>query len=254
MEKKNNDKLYLFHQGTYYQAYEYLGAHPYQDGYIFRTWAPNATKIQVLGDFNNWDNTAHPMTRLNKEGVWEAYIPGAKAFDKYKFEITDKKNFARLKADPYAFHAETPPLTASKVYDVSGYEWHDSDWMDSRKKLFSEKKYSVPMNIYEMHLESWKKKENGDPYTYRELASELAPYVKQMGYTHIELLPVLEHPFGGSWGYQVTGFFAPTSRFGTPKDFMYFVDEMHKAGIGVILDLVPAHFPKDAHGLNEFDG
>ncbi len=255
VSRKNDVAPYLFNQGTNFKAYLYLGSHfDVSDGKevcVFRVWAPNADTVSVCGDFADWEKGI-PMRRCSG-GIWEALVEGVKIYDCYKYRIV---NGGRVlyKADPYAFHAETPPLTASKVYDVSGYKWHDSDWMDSRKKLFSEKKYSVPMNIYEMHLESWKKKENGDPYTYRELASELAPYVKQMGYTHIELLPVMEHPFGGSWGYQVTGFFAPTSRFGTPKDFMYFVDEMHKAGIGVILDWVPAHFPKDAHGLYEFDG
>ena len=251
MEKKDNEQLYLFHQGTYYQAYEYLGAHPYKDGYIFRTWAPNATKIQVLGDFNNWDNTAHPMTRLNKEGVWEAYIPGAKAFDKYKFEITDKKNFARLKADPYAFMNETNGRTASILYDIEGYNWKDSGYIKHRNSRTS---YSSAMNIYEVNLGSWKKQSDCSYYTYRMLADELIPYVVDMGYTHIELMPITEYPFDGSWGYQVTGYFSPTSRFGTPHDFMYFVDKCHENGIAVILDWVPAHFPKDDFALIEYDG
>ena len=251
MEKKNNDKLYLFHQGTYYQAYEYLGAHPYQDGYIFRTWAPNATKIQVLGDFNNWDNTAHPMTRLNKEGVWEAFIPVAKALDKYKFEITDKHNFARLKADPYAFMNETNGRTASILFDIEGYEWKDSGYLKYRNRKNS---YSSAMNIYEVNLGSWKKQSDCSYYTYRMLADELVPYVVDMGYTHIELMPITEYPFDGSWGYQVTGYFSPTSRFGTPHDFMYFVDKCRENGIAVILDWVPAHFPKDDFALIEYDG
>ena len=251
MEKKNNDQLYLFHQGTYYQAYEYLGAHPYKDGYIFRTWAPNATKIQVLGDFNNWDNTASPMTRLNKEGVWEAFIPGAKALDKYKFEITDKHNFARLKADPYAFMNETNGRTASILFDIEGYEWKDSGYLKYRNRKNS---YSSAMNIYEVNLGSWKKQSDCSYYTYRMLADELVPYVVDMGYTHIELMPITEYPFDGSWGYQVTGYFSPTSRFGTPHDFMYFVDKCHENGIAVILDWVPAHFPKDDFALIEYDG
>ena len=251
MEKKNNEQLYLFHQGTYYQAYEYLGAHPYKDGYIFRTWAPNATKIQVLGDFNNWDNTASPMTRLNKEGIWEAFVPGAKALDKYKFEITDKNNFARLKADPYAFMNETNGKTASILFDIEGYDWKDSGYIKYRN---SKNVYSSAMNIYEVNLGSWKKQSDCSYYTYRMLADELVPYVVDMGYTHIELMPITEYPYDGSWGYQVTGYFSPTSRFGTPHDFMYFVDKCHENGISVILDWVPAHFPKDDFGLIEYDG
>ncbi len=253
--KKNDVAPYLFNQGTNFKAYLYLGSHfEVRDGIkvcVFRVWAPNADSVSVCGDFCGWD-CGVPMCRCSG-GIWEAEIPNVKIYDCYKYRIVNGDKVL-YKADPYAFHAETPPYTASKVYDISGYEWHDSEWMKNRRKLHEEKKYAVPMNIYEMHLESWKKKEDGNPYTYRELAAELAPYVKRMGYTHIELLPVMEHPFGGSWGYQVTGYFAPTSRFGTPQDFMYFIDEMHKAGIGVILDWVPAHFPKDAHGLYEFDG
>ncbi len=253
--KKNDMAPYLFNQGTNFKAYLYLGSHfeirDENEVCVFRVWAPNADMVSVCGDFCNWDEGI-PMRR-SSGGIWEAEISGVKVYDCYKYRIVNGGR-VMYKADPYAFHAETPPYTASKVYDISGYEWHDGEWMKQRRKLHDEKKYAVPMNIYEMHLESWKKKEDGNPYTYRELAGELAPYVKRMGYTHVELLPVMEHPFGGSWGYQVTGYFAPTSRFGTPKDFMFFVDEMHKAGIGVILDWVPAHFPKDAHGLYEFDG
>ena len=253
--KKNDIAPYLFNQGTNFNSYLYLGAHPEERGNdkvcLFRVWAPNADMVFVCGDFCGWDEGV-PMKKLSG-GIWETEIRDVKVYDRYKYRIINGDK-TLYKADPYAFHTETPPYTASKVYDISGYEWHDDAWMTERQRLNGEKKYAVPLNIYEMHLESWKRKENGDPYTYRELASELAPYIKQMGYTHIELLPVMEHPFGGSWGYQVTGYFAPTSRFGTPHDLMYFIDEMHKAGIGVILDWVPAHFPKDAHGLYEFDG
>ncbi len=253
--KKNDIAPYLFNQGTNFKSYLYLGSHfLWKNGKkvcIFRVWAPNADSVSVCGDFCTWDEGI-PMRRQSG-GIWEAEIENVNVYDCYKYRIINGGKVF-YKADPYAFHTETPPATASKVYDLSGYKWQDGEWMKERKKLYDEKKYAVPLNIYELHAESWKKKEDGNPYTYRELASELAPYVKQMGYTHIELLPVMEHPFGGSWGYQVTGYFAPTSRFGTPQDFMYFVDTMHKAGIGVILDWVPAHFPKDAHGLYEFDG
>ncbi|MBE5736668.1 MAG: 1,4-alpha-glucan branching protein GlgB [Clostridiales bacterium] len=254
--KNKNDQLYLFHQGTYYQAYEFLGAHPHtegdQTGYIFRTWAPNASKVSVLGDFNGWNNTAHVCNKINKDGIWEVFVPNAKPMDNYKFEICDKKGFARLKADPYAFLNETNGNTASKVFDIEGYDWHDQGYMEYRR---SKNHYTSPMNIYEVNLGSWKKNiDDCSYYTYHQLADELVPYVVNMGYTHIELMPITEYPFDGSWGYQVTGYFSPTSRFGTPHDFMYFVDKCHESGLGVILDWVPAHFPKDAHGLIEFDG
>ena len=251
MEKKDNDQLYLFHQGTYYQAYEYMGAHPYKDGYIFRTWAPNATRVQVLGDFNGWNNEASPMKKISKDGVWETYVPNAKALDNYKFEITDKNNYARLKADPYAFMNETNGKTASILYDIDGYEWGDEGFIKYRN---TKNVYTSAMNIYEVNLGSWKKQSDCSYYTYRMLADELVPYVVDMGYTHIELMPITEYPYDGSWGYQVTGYFSPTSRFGTPHDFMYFIDKCHENGISVILDWVPAHFPKDDFGLIEFDG
>ena len=251
MEKKDNEQLYLFHQGTYYQAYEYLGAHPYKDGYIFRTWAPNATKIQVLGDFNGWNNTTHPMKKISKEGIWEAYVPGAKTYDKYKFEITDKKNFARLKADPYAFMNETNGRTASILFDIEGYKWNDSGYLKYREQ---KNPYTSAMNIYEVNLGSWKKQSDCSYYTYRMMADELIPYVVELGYTHIELMPITEYPYDGSWGYQVTGYYSPTSRFGNPHDFMYFIDKCHENGISVILDWVPAHFPKDDFALIEYDG
>ena len=251
MEKKDNDQLYLFHQGTYYQAYEYMGAHPYKDGYIFRTWAPNATRVQIVGDFNGWDSSANPMKKISKDGVWEGYVANAKALDNYKFEIIDKNNYARLKADPYAFMNETNGRTASKLYDIEGYEWNDAGYLKYRN---SKNVYNSAMNIYEVNLGSWKKQLNCDYYTYRMMADELVPYVVDMGYTHIELMPITEYPYDGSWGYQVTGYFSPTSRFGTPHDFMYFIDKCHENGISVILDWVPAHFPKDDFGLIEFDG
>ncbi len=246
--------LYFFHQGNNSKAYEYLGAH-FEEGtdkVVFRVWAPNAKSVSVIGDFNSWDKTAAPMQKLSDGETWETAVSGVKEFDKYKYYIVSADGQGELeKADPYAFHAETRPGTASKVYSMDGYDWKDSAWLEERK---TKDVYSSPMNIYEVHAGSWKMHEDGNPYTYRELAKELVPYVKKMGYTHIELMPISEFPFDGSWGYQVTGYFAATSRFGTPHDFMHFVDVCHKNGIGVILDWVPAHFPKDAHGLAEFDG
>ena len=247
--------MYLFHQGTYYQAYEYMGAHPYSNenetGYVFRTWAPNAKSVSVMGDFNGGNNNAHHMKKISKNGIWEVYVPNAKAMDMYKFEVTDSKGYARLKADPYGFMQETNGKTASILYDISGYKWNDSGYMKYRK---TKNHYTSAMNIYEVNLTSWKKQSDCSYYTYRMLADELVPYVVDMGYTHIELMPITEYPFDGSWGYQVTGYFAPTSRLGTPHDFMYFIDKCHENGISVILDWVPAHFPKDDHGLIEFDG
>ncbi len=255
MKKTNQKELYLFHQGTYYCAYEFLGAHPCvrnrKKGYVFRTWAPNATRINVLGDFNNWDNTKNPMERISKQGVWEAFVENVQQFQKYKFEIIDKKGFARLKADPYGFMQETNGKTASIIYDVAGYEWKDGAFLEYRAK---KNNYTSPMNIYEVNFGSFKKQNDCSYYTYKMLADELIPYVVEMGYTHIEIMPITEYPFDGSWGYQVTGYFAPTSRFGEPKDFMYFVDRCHQNGLQVILDWVPAHFPKDDYGLIEFDG
>ena len=254
MENKK-EKIYLFHQGTYTHAYELMGCHPFEDengkGYVFRTWAPSAKAIAVLGDFNNWDNTAHPLTKISKEGVWEVFVYGAESGHKYKFEITDSTGYKRLKADPYAFANETNGKTASIVYDIEGYEWEDEGFIEYRNKRDN---YKSPMNIYEVNFASWKKQSDCSYYTYKMLADELVPYVVEMGYTHIELMPITEYPYDGSWGYQVTGYFAPTSRFGTPKDFMYFVDKCHQNGISVIIDWVPAHFPKDPHGLIEFDG
>ncbi len=255
MEKKDNLQQYLFHQGTYYHAYEYLGCHPMQkngkQGFVFRTWAPNAKAINLLGDFNGWNNKAHPMEKVSEQGIWEVWVEDVKVFQMYKYEIIDQKDYARLKSDPYAFMQETNGKTASIVYDIEGYEWHDQGYIDYRNK---KNNYESPMNIYEVNFGSWKKQADCSYYTYRMLADELVPYVVDMGYTHIEIMPITEYPFDGSWGYQVTGYFAPTSRFGEPKDFMYFVDKCHEYGISVIIDWVPAHFPKDAHGLIEYDG
>ena len=253
MAKTGDMAAYLFHQGTNYKAYDYLGAHKTDKGMTFRVWAPNAEKIYVVGDFNGWQET-HPMEVVTKGGVWEATLPAAEVRpgDKYKYKIYCDGR-AVCKADPYAIQSELPPATASVIGDIDGYEWRDSGWLEHRKSKAG-KFASEPLNIYELHLGSWKRHEDGSFYTYAEIASELAPYVKQMGYTHIELMPVMEHPFDGSWGYQVCSYYAPTARYGSPKDFMAFIDSMHEAGIGVILDWVPAHFPKDEHGLYEFDG
>ena len=254
MEKKN-EQIYLFHQGTYYHAYDLMGCHPEKrngvEGYVFRTWAPNARAINVVGDFNGWNNTISPMKKISEQGVWEAFIPDVKELQMYKYEVVDSTGFARLKGDPYAFMQETNGKTASIVYDIEGYEWQDKGYIEYRNR---KNNYSTPMNIYEVNFGSWKKQSDCSYYTYRMLADELVPYVVEMGYTHIELMPISEYPFDGSWGYQVTGYYAPTSRFGTPKDFMYFIDKCHENGISVILDWVPAHFPKDEHGLIEFDG
>ena len=245
---------YLFHQGTARSAYEYMGAHAAThngvDGYMFRVWAPRAQAVSVVGDFNSWDQAAYPMEKIT-DGIWERFVPGGQTYDAYKFAVTGADGVVRLKADPYAFHAETRPGTASKLYTIDGYAWGDEAW---RKKRHGQPVYTAPLNIYEVHLGSWRRRENGDFIDYRDLARQLAPYVKDMGFNFIELLPVTEYPFDASWGYQCTGYYAPTSRYGTPQDFMYFVDYMHQNGIGVILDWVPSHFCKDAHGLYEFDG
>ena len=250
MAKNTDLPLYLFHEGTNAKAYEYLGSHPDGDSVVFRVWAPNAQRVCVAGDFNGWNPDCDPMEKIS-DGVWECRVKGVKKYDAYKYSITAQDGRTFYKADPYAFHAETRPGTASKYYDSLDFEWTDSKWLKKRK---SSSIYSSPVNIYEVHAGSWQTYADGNNLPYRELADRLIPYVVEMGYTHIELLPIMEHPFDGSWGYQVTGYFAPTSRYGTPEDFAYFVDAAHKAGIGVILDWVPAHFPKDAFGLYEFDG
>ena len=253
--KQNNAAAYLFHEGTNYFAYKYFGVHFENGEYVFRVWAPNADSAYVTGHFNFWSK-ADPMYAVDDAGIWECRISPERFGDGYGYKyLFINKGREIYKSDPYAFYSELPPETASRCYDISAYNWNDQKWMKDRKKKFTrERVASQPINIYEVHLESWKRREDGTLLTYKELAEELAPYVIQMGYTHIELLPITEYPFDGSWGYQVTGYFAPTSRFGTPKDFMEFVDIMHTAGIGVILDWVPAHFPKDAHGLCEYDG
>ena len=249
---------YLFGEGTHYQIYDKLGAHPknYQgkDGFYFAVWAPHAAAVSVVGDFNNWDPDADPMEVLETSGIYEAFIPGLKEGELYKFAITTQSGKVLFKSDPYAFGGEYRPGTASITRDISGFKWKDNTWMAKRE---TEDLTTSPLSIYEVHLGSWRKanrEEKDGYYTYIEAAHELAAYVKDMGYTHVELMGIAEHPYDGSWGYQVTGYYAPTSRYGTAAEFMYFVNYMHKHGIGVILDWVPAHFPKDAHGLADFDG
>ena len=249
---------YLFGQGTHYEIYEKLGAHPKiyqnQDGMYFAVWAPHADKVSLVGDFNEWNPDKSPMTVLEDSGIWEIFIPGMTAGQLYKYAITTHTGKILFKADPYAFSGEYRPGTASVTADIDSFSWNDEKWMTARINAAPE---TSPLSIYEVHLGSWKRKnrlEKDGYYTYKEAAHELAAYVKEMGYTHVELMGIAEHPFDGSWGYQVTGYFAPTSRYGLPTDFMYFVNYLHKQGIGVILDWVPAHFPKDAHGLADFDG
>ncbi|MBQ7770276.1 MAG: 1,4-alpha-glucan branching protein GlgB [Clostridia bacterium] len=259
MEVFNADyPLHLFHHGENFKSYELMGAHPMtlnkKRGYLFRVWAPRAVSVSIIGEFNDWNETTHVMQRMIDGETFELFIPGLKQFDIYKYCIKTQDGRTLYKADPYAFHAETPgteSANASKLYDLKGYKWSDKTYLDKQKHTNI---YAAPMNIYEVNLLSWKKHSDGSYLTYRELAKELVDYVVKMGYTHVELMPVTEHPFDGSWGYQVSGYYAVTSRLGTPHDFMYLIDCFHKANIGVILDWVPAHFPKDAFGLYEFDG
>ncbi len=248
-------ELREFNGGTNYHCYKFLGATPASiydcQGYSFAVWAPNAQSVSVVGDFNNWDKTSHPMNPQGSSGVWHAFIDGVRDGQCYKFYIVDKSGNGHFKADPYARYAQLRPETASVTYDISGFEWSDESWLKNRSKTSP---YESPMNIYEMHLGSWKTHDDGSYLTYSELADELVPYLKEMGYTHVELMPISEYPFDGSWGYQVTGYFAATSRYGTPKELMYFIDKCHQNNISVIMDWVPAHFPRDEHGLARFDG
>lgn len=251
---ENDVPLYLFHEGSNSNAYEYFGSHrKNKNTVVFRVWAPDAKNVSVTGDFNDWSETENPMKPLkNSGGVWEAEIKNIKPYDMYKYCITAADGRTLMKCDPYGFHMETRPGTATKYYEIDDcYEWHDEKWVEGRN---GKNIYESPVNIYEIHAGSWKQYDDGNFYSYRALADALVPYVKKMGYTHIEFMPLTEYPFDGSWGYQVTGYFAATSRYGEPKDLMYLVDKCHENGIGVILDWVPAHFPKDANGLYEFDG
>ena len=250
---ENDVPLYLFHEGSNSNAYEYFGSHrKNKNTVVFRVWAPDAKNVSVTGDFNDWSETENPMKQLkNSGGVWEAEIKNIKPYDMYKYCITAADGRTLMKCDPYGFHMETRPGTATKYYEIDDcYEWHDEKWVEGRN---GKNIYESPVNIYEIHAGSWKQYDDGNFYSYRALADSLVPYVKKMGYTHIEFMPLTEYPFDGSWGYQVTGYFAATSRYGEPKDLMYLVDKCHENGIGVILDWVPAHFPKDENGLYEFD-
>jgi 1,4-alpha-glucan branching enzyme len=249
------DDLYLYNEGSHFRIYDKLGAHPQvvdgQEGTYFAVWAPNAKSVSVIGEFNNWQSSKHNLHAYDKSGVWGGFIPGVSRGDLYKYHIQGRQsNYISQRADPIAFFSETPPRTASIVWDLS-YNWEDQNWMQKRNQFNS---HSAPVSIYEIHLGSWRRKEDNTFLTYHESAVQLAEYVKQMGFTHVELLPLMEHPFYGSWGYQTTGYFAPTSRYGTPQDLMYFIDYLHQNDIGVILDWVPAHFPDDKHALSYFDG
>jgi 1,4-alpha-glucan branching enzyme len=252
-----NDDLFLFNEGSHYRLYEKLGAHPLMvdgvEGTYFAVWAPNAKQVSVMGEFNGWDKLSHQLYPKGQSGIWEGFIPGVAKGTIYKYYlISHHRGYHVEKADPFAFHTETPPKTASIAWDLD-YSWGDLAWMEKRRACNA---LDAPISIYEVHLGSWRRvpEEGNRHLSYRELAPRLAEYVKQLGFTHVEFLPVMEHPFYGSWGYQVTGYFAPTSRYGTPQDFMYLVDYLHQHDIGVILDWVPSHFPNDEHGLGYFDG
>jgi 1,4-alpha-glucan branching enzyme len=247
--------LFLFHEGNLFRSYRVFGAHLDQlqgiRGVRFTLWAPRAANVSVVGTFNGWQGGLNPMERIRDSGVWTSFIPDAKEGDLYKYEIQTSRGDTFLKSDPFAFFSELRPGTASRVYSLGGYRWGDDRWEREKK---SRNVYSEPLSIYEVHLGSWKRRDGGGFYTYRELAEELVDYVSRMGYTHLEILPLAEHPLDASWGYQATGYFSVTSRFGSPHDFMYFVDQCHQKNLGVILDWVPGHFCKDAHGLRQFDG
>ncbi|MCI0439580.1 MAG: 1,4-alpha-glucan branching protein GlgB [Chloroflexi bacterium] len=252
-----DDDIFWFNEGTHYRLYEKLGAHPMTadgvEGTYFAVWAPNARRVFVMGDFNGWDKGAHPLRERGSSGIWEGFVPGVGKGDVYKYHIVSSQRGYRVdKADPFASYAEVPPRTGSVIWK-SDYAWSDDAWMRSRGNKTG---LSAPISIYEMHVGSWMRapEEDNRPLTYRELAPKLADYLKRMNFTHVEFLPVMEHPFSGSWGYQTTGYFSPTSRFGTPDDFKFLVDHLHQSGIGVILDWVPSHFPSDEHGLAYFDG
>lgn len=253
--KRSELDIYLFNQGKNRKSYDLFGAH-FQEingekGVEFVVWAPNAKEIKVVGDFNNWHGDNHKMVPVEETGVWQLFIPGLKENEKYKYAVKSQNDHVVLKADPFAFYSEVRPNTASLIYNLEGYEWNDSEWMQDRLEV---NHYKSPMNTYEVHLGSWQYNEAGEFLTYREMADRLVKYVKEFGYTHVEILPLNEHPYDGSWGYQATGYYSITSRYGEPKDFMYLVDEFHKNNISVLLDWVPCHFCNDEHGLRLFDG
>nr|WP_144552275.1 1,4-alpha-glucan branching enzyme [Bacillus sp. X1(2014)] len=248
-------EVHLFHEGNLYESYKVFGAHPETQkgvkGTRFSVWAPHAIEVKVVGNFNKWDGSNHGMTKVNNEGIWSIFIPGQLENEIYKYQIETAAGNKFLKADPYAFYSELRPHTASVIYNIEGYDWKDQQWFKNKKK---KRAYEEPLAIYEVHLGSWRKKVEERFYTYRELAAELIPYVLEHHFTHIEIMPLVEHPYDRSWGYQGTGYYSPTSRYGSPHDLMYFIDQCHQSGIGVILDWVPGHFCKDAHGLYMFDG
>lgn len=251
MMRLNEQGIYYFHQGTNYEAYELLGAHYKKEETTFRVWAPNAISVSVIGDFNGWNKDAHVMHKISNEGIYEIIIPNVNLYDCYQYAITTKSGSVINKSDPYGFHSELRPKKASKVYDIDNYKFTDDEWMSNRKAL---QNHHSPINIYEVHLGSWRRYNDGKVFDYKKLGEELSEYALKMGYTHIEILPISEYPYDPSWGYQVTGYYAITSRYGTPEDFMDLVNTCHRHGIGVILDWVPGHFTKDAHGLIDFDG
>ena len=251
-----DEDLYLFNEGGHLRLYEKLGAHPLradgEEGTYFAVWAPNAARVSVIGDFNGWDADSHPLRSRGTSGIWEGFVPGVGPGSRYKYRVASRLGGRVVdKTDPFAFHTEVPPRTASTVWSLD-YDWRDQEWMASRA---ARARLDAPMSIYEVHLGSWRSSEGGDRRLgYRELAPLLADHVREMGFTHVEFLPLMEHPFYGSWGYQTTGYFAPSSRYGTPQDLMFLIDYLHQHDIGVILDWVPSHFPTDEHGLGYFDG
>lgn len=247
--------IYLFFQGTNYESYKFFSPKKAKvngkEGWLFTVFARHAKSVRLVGDFNGWDSNKHFMQKIDEQGIFRLFVEGLAQFDNYKYAVENPNGKIVFKADPYALHAETAPGTASKLYDIEGYKWNDKAWLNKRKKTDT---YTSPMNIYEVHIGSWRTYPDGNVFNYREFARQIVPYLKSMHYTHLELLPITEYPYDGSWGYQITGLFAPTSRYGTPEDFMYLVDKCHENGIGVILDWVVSHFPKDEHGLSLFDG
>ncbi|WP_249777603.1 1,4-alpha-glucan branching protein GlgB [Paenalkalicoccus suaedae] len=249
------EDIYLFHQGTHFHSYQFLGCHFVQDqtkrGYRFAVWAPHATHVEVAGDFNNWNGSSHSLEKVNAAGLWTGFFTDIPAQTPYKYHLYHESGWNGLKADPYAFQSELRPKTASLTPHSSVYEWGDNEWQSNRQHYTP---YESPISIYELHFGTWKQKEDGSYYTYAEMADVLLPYIQNLGYTHIELMPLSEHPFDLSWGYQITGYYSVTSRYGTPDEFRYFVDKCHQANIGVIMDWVPGHFCKDEHGLRQFDG